>query len=203
MIYSNCLIEALKAKAKDPAHIRVVRFPKVLTERVHFGWTDGEFLYHAYDPCFKMKNKIRRNLELIYKVKIKKIPFTVFEAYLCDNLKGDKMTPQKQRELLKKFGVRLADIPYTIPDDGWNWVFDDTDLPSESDVRYMEKIFRGKVFMKVVKRDKYMKVMTYEKLMKIKSRNGWGWRYVTQMDGSDFQGLYGYHIRVRTKEIQD
>ena len=38
---SNCLFEALKAKIKDPKHIRIIRFPKVLTGHLHFGWTDA------------------------------------------------------------------------------------------------------------------------------------------------------------------
>ena len=28
-------------------------------------------------------------------------------------------------------------------------------------------------------------------------------RYITQADGTDFMGLYGFHVRVRNKEIED
>lgn len=201
MTYSNCLLEAIFAKLRDPKHIRIIRFPRLITRRLHFGWTDGVFFYHAYDFRFHKKNIVRRNLELFYRIKIKKVPWLTFEAYLCDKLKG---VPEKgQKKLLKKLGVHLADIPYAFPEDRWNWVFDDSDLPREEDVRYMEKLFRGNVFIKVVKRDKYLRVCAYEEVMKIKARNGWGWRYITQADGTDFMGLYGFHIRVRNKEIED
>lgn len=45
--YSNCLIEALKAKIKHPFKVRIIYIPPKLNESrcPHFMWTDGKFDY--------------------------------------------------------------------------------------------------------------------------------------------------------------
>lgn len=198
MKYSNCLIEAVKAKLRDPEHIRIIMIrPHVVTKDCHFAWTDGEYFYHAYGHNRKWWARYW------YKPIIKKVPLIVFESFVCDKLKGEPI--EYQKKVLKELGIHLADIPYTSCD-RWCWLLGEKDLPKEEDVRYLEKLYRGKVFIKVVTVEKGMKVVTYEQLLKMKIKNGCkssGWRYVTQMDTPDFQGLYGYHIRVPIQELSD
>ena len=70
----------------------------------------------------------------------------------------------------------------------------------------MEKIFRGKVFIKVVRQDEGIQTMTYEQIKQMKITKGEhlsGWRYVTPLDSADYKGLYGNQIRVKIKEITD
>lgn len=44
--YSNCLIEAIKAKVKDPFRIKIMYVPPKGNGIIgHFMWTDGEFDY--------------------------------------------------------------------------------------------------------------------------------------------------------------
>lgn len=44
---SNCLLEAIKAKIKDPKRISIHMIPlKLNYNRLHFYWTDSENFYH-------------------------------------------------------------------------------------------------------------------------------------------------------------
>ena len=198
MKYSNCLIEAVKAKLKDPKHVRIIMLkPYIITKYLHFAWTDGKYFYHAYGQNRKWWARY------LYKPVVKKVPFIVFESFVCDRLKGNPI--EHQKKVLKELGIHLADIPYSACD-GWCWILDEKDLPKEEDVRYLEKLYRGKVFIKVVTEEKGMKVLTYEQILKMKIKKGpetAGWRYITQMDTPDFEGLYGYHIRVPGLELTD
>ena len=198
MKYSNCLIEAVKAKLKDPEHVRIIMIkPGVISKNLHFAWTDGEYFYHAYSHNRKWWAKYW------YKPVFKKIPFIVFESFICDRLKGESI--ELQKKVLKELRIHLADIPYSDCN-GWCWMLDEKDLPKEEDVRYLEKLYRGKVFIKVVTEGKGMKVVTYEQLLKMRIKKRAyidGWRYITQMDNTDFKGLYGYHVRVPCRELSD
>ena len=110
-----------------------------------------------------------------------------------------------QKKMMKECGIHLIDIPYTDCS-CWCWICDESDLPKEEDVRYMAKVFRSKVFIKVVKQDEGMQVMTYEQIKQMRITNDehlYGWRYVTPMDSADYNGLYGNHIRVSTRELSD
>ena len=199
MKYSNCLIEAVRAKFKDPDHIKIIVIkPHIISKTLHIAWTDGEYFYHAYNQNHKWWNRY------LYKPTFKKVPFIVFEALVCDKLKGE--SAEFQKDVLKTLGIHLADIPYTDCS-RWCWVCGEEDLPKQEDVRYMEKLFRGKVFIKVVTEKVGMKVLTYEEVLKLKIGKSlsdmWGWRYVTPMDTPDYYGLYGYHKRIRESEITD
>ena len=199
MKYSNCLIEAVKAKLKDPKniHIIVIR-PGSISKELHIAWTDGVNFCHVYSQRPRWWNKY------LYKATFKKVPFTVFESFVCDRLKGEPIKYQKK--VMKQLRVHLVDILYTDCA-RWCWVCDKDDLPKEEDVRYMEKVFRGKVFIKVVLESVGMQVLSYEEVLKLKIGTSvsetWGWRYITPMDTPDYYGLYGYHIRVRLKELSD
>lgn len=48
MFYSNCLLEALKAKIKDPKRVKLTYLPPTVNECFcpHWLWSDGE---HDYD----------------------------------------------------------------------------------------------------------------------------------------------------------
>ena len=198
MKYSNCLIEALKAKLKDWRHIRLIVIGKGLQTRSHhFAWTDGEYYYHSYSQNPKWWTRYW------YKPTIRKVPWITFESWVCDRLKGQERS--LQLKVLKKLGIHLADIPNT---DGKEYFVVCTagDLPKEEDVRYMEKLFRGKVFIKIVQEEKEMKVLTYEQFWKskfVKSDMCYSWRYVTPMDSPDYEALYGDWIRVKLREITD
>lgn len=199
MKYSNCLIEAVKVKIKDPKNIRIIVIrPGKISKSFHIAWTDGDFFYHAYSQRQKWWNRY------IYKPSFKKVPFTVFESFVCDKLKGEPI--KKQKKVMKQLRVHLVDIPYTDCE-RWCWVCDENDLPKENDVKYMEKVFRGKVFIKVVQESVGMQVLSYEDVLKLRIGTNisetWGWRYITPMDTPDFCGLYGYHIRVKLKELSD
>ena len=205
--YSNCLFEALKAKIKDPKHIRIIRFPKVLTGHLHFGWTDGEYFYHSYDPIYNKRSRIGKKLTFfLYRIRTKKVPYLVFQSYWVDHLRCEPLDIQKK--VIKKYCPRFASIPGVFPDEGWQWGGygkNDT-LPKEEDVRYMEKLFRGTVFIKVSKTNEYIKTMKYEELLEFAKNQDedsfWRWRYVTVMDTPDFEGLYDTYLRVRAKEIE-
>lgn len=45
--YSNCFIEAIKAKIKNPHKVRIMYVPAHLNDIFcpHFMWTDGEHMY--------------------------------------------------------------------------------------------------------------------------------------------------------------
>lgn len=41
--YSNCLIEAIKAKFKDPTHVKITVVPRSEANCPHFLWSDGNY----------------------------------------------------------------------------------------------------------------------------------------------------------------
>jgi hypothetical protein len=45
MFYSNCLIEALKAKIRHPFKVKITFIPKSEKGSCHFMWSDGEADY--------------------------------------------------------------------------------------------------------------------------------------------------------------
>lgn len=76
MFYSNCLIEALKAKIKNPSKVSITYVPKSEKGSCHFMWTDGE---HDYD--FSVERPIKWYEALLFKGEIKQRALGFNEKY--------------------------------------------------------------------------------------------------------------------------
>ena len=74
MKYSNCLIEALKAKIRNP-QIKIKVYPLCLNNNhLHFYWVDKDTVYH-----FTCKNKFHR---VLFKGELKKYDVKLFNGSL-------------------------------------------------------------------------------------------------------------------------
>ena len=72
-MYSNCLIEAIKAKIKDPKNVQIIKLPKEVNGRKsHFMWVKENFVYHAFNNQFD-------NRKFWFPYSVKKVPVDVFE----------------------------------------------------------------------------------------------------------------------------
>jgi hypothetical protein len=76
MFYSNCLIEALKAKLKNPRKVKITFIPKSEKGSCHFMWSDGE---HDYD--FGVERDIKWYEVLWFKGEIRKRSLGFNEKY--------------------------------------------------------------------------------------------------------------------------
>lgn len=72
--YSNCFLEALKAKIKNPKKIKITLVPKSEAKCLHFLWSDGE---NDYD--FGAERKIK--FYLWFKGYIRKRPLGFNQKY--------------------------------------------------------------------------------------------------------------------------
>ena len=86
---SNCLIEAVKAKIKDPKNVHIIKMPRAWNKgNMHFYWIKGENIFHYTNPKFN-KTKI------LFKGEIKKENFETFEAFILKHLAVSKPSLDK------------------------------------------------------------------------------------------------------------
>ena len=87
MFYSNCLIEALKAKLKNPRKIKITFVPKSEKGSCHFMWSDGEADYD-----FGVERDIKWHEVLWFKGCIRKYCLGFNERYKEQMRKRYKMS---------------------------------------------------------------------------------------------------------------
>lgn len=79
-MYSNCLVEAIKAKIKDPKAVRIIYLPKKWNNGVrHFMWVKGDKVYHY-------THEESEKGGLLFKGIVKEQDFETFEAFILHKL---------------------------------------------------------------------------------------------------------------------
>lgn len=80
---SNCLIEAIKAKIKDPKNVRIIALKKAWNDgNLHFYWIDGNEVYHYEAPSSKAP--------FLFKGETKHVSIESFEAFILKHLARTK-----------------------------------------------------------------------------------------------------------------
>lgn len=186
-MYSNCLIEAIKAKIKDPENVQIIKLPKVATTRGHYGWTDGEYFYHSYNTNRKWYNK------WWHPSKTKKVDIITFESFILGFIRYSSISYKKK--IIKKLHLHIGDFI----SNSWEVSFPKTrnKLPKAEDVEYLKKVHRAPVFFKVSKNNK-PEFVTYEQLVKIEGVFRWKW--VSILD-EDFENLFSKMETAKVDEL--
>ena len=105
MKYSNCLIEAIKAKIKDPKHIKIHMIPlKLNHNRVHFYWTDSESFYHYINPNLRSKNTLWfKGVNKIYDSKL-------FNSIMCCRMDQLDWSVEQKAKVAKRLGMKNCTV---------------------------------------------------------------------------------------------
>lgn len=105
MKYSNCLIEAIKAKIKDPKHIKIHRIPlKLNHNKIHFYWTDSEKFYHYVSPNQHPKNILW--FKGVYKV----YDSTLFNTIMLCRMEQRNWSIEKKAKVTEKLGMKNCTV---------------------------------------------------------------------------------------------
>lgn len=100
-MYSNCLIEAIKARIKnDKVRIHLIP-PSVNKSRFHFYWTDGEKIYHFTNKKLKKTSLWFDGETFIYDKRI-------FEPIILGRMKNSEWSIEKIARYSKKMGFSLT-----------------------------------------------------------------------------------------------
>lgn len=79
-MYSNCLIEAIKAKIKDPKAVHIIYLPKKWNDgALHFMWVKDNKVYHY-------THEESEKGGLLFKGIVKEQDFETFEAFILYKL---------------------------------------------------------------------------------------------------------------------
>lgn len=89
MIYSNCLLEALKAKIKDPRNVHIFCLPKEVNGgKLHFMWKKGDKIYHAHK---EIRDNNENNKRFLFNTSLKEVSESIFKKWLLCNLAGSPL----------------------------------------------------------------------------------------------------------------
>lgn len=177
-MYSNCLVEALKAKIKDPKNVYIFKTPFSINDDLHFMWKKGDFYYHA--PIIGKSHWY--NL-FFHKVNLKKCSKESFDALIIRYTKNaDLKTKEKVAKVTKS---EFANLPNQI----WGAHFEnEEDLMTQENYKYFKKVMkREPIFKYVDPINEEFKLGSLEDLKKIK-RN-FVWKLVGLLD-DDFANIY-------------
>ena len=188
MMYSNCLIEALKAKLKDPKNVHIFFVPKKFGGgATHFMWFNE--VTHKYYHSVATDQNCGKNFwhKVWHKQKIKEVDESLFNAFIYKRFCFCKMRERKR--IAKKMHLRLARI-----NTDWNRSRPDNQkLPSESDMEFLKAVFKKEPKFKVVTlysiSERDLEILDYETLYNLSKSEDIKWRFLNLFE-DDFEEFY-------------
>lgn len=105
--YSNCLIEALKAKIRDPKNVKILFVSKrfTMSGRFHYFWKKDNLVYD-----FKCESNVKHFWQMfLFKGYIRANDFSNYERMIYWKL--EKHLEKISKDIGKKFGI---EDPYTV-----------------------------------------------------------------------------------------
>lgn len=185
---SNCLLEAVKAKIKNPKNVKIISIDKYISRGGrHFLWIDTEkqTVSHA---CWKTEKHNR----IWYEAKVVTISLKDFQRFLVERaFRVYENDNKKALAYLKKWNIPFLDIagvtscPMISREDEIE-PFE----PTQKDYDILKDFFETDIPVKVLKEDENEKLrityITFEELLK--EPDGVRFKYVTPFD-SDFKIL--------------
>lgn len=200
-MYSNCLLEAIKAKIKDPKNVSIVCLPKELNNgHIHFMWRNKlDNTVHHYRDDGKSDKFFFNGIH-------KTMSFEAFEMWMLYRLQ----TIENKIEIAKKLDLKIVKIPGVLnsqsyfPSFEWKnengeneWVYDG-ELPHPEDVEYLKKVLRHNIQLKVYI-GKKLHTMNIDKALKVKRNHGLAWKYITLFD-QDYDQIMSTYTRKDVRE---
>ena len=163
-MYSNCLIEALKAKLKDPKNVQIFLAPKLITKKTHFMWTDGKTYCHSYNP-----GKCHWYNTVLHPSKTKKIGAYLFESYVLRYLRF-------QTEAVKKSVGKKLHLQILKCNSDWDWSLPNCrqELPCKEKIDFFEKVVKSEAKFKI-SQDGLFSVVNYNELKNLEGEFQWKW----------------------------
>lgn len=198
-MYSNCLIEAIKAKIKEPKNVHIFRVPKRFGGgATHFMWYNEKtrMYYHSVDIDLKRLQMLRGFQKIKYTIwheqKIKEINEATFNAFILRKLKIYGFTVKKVKKAAKKMYLYILKI-----DSNYKKSNPDSKIivPNIDDVNFLRQVFRKEPVFKVVKfhsrLDREFTILTYDELIKcaVDNENYVEWKFIG-IDDEEFTWLY-------------
>lgn len=180
-MYSNCLIEAVKAKLKDPKNTYIFKTPKEINEILHFMWKKGDFYYHA-----PIVGKIHWYNRLFHKTVVKKCSKESFDALIVRYTKNSSLKNKKRVAKITKSEF------VNLPNQRWTIHFEnEDDFMTNKDYEYFKKVMkREPVFKYTDPITEELKLGSLEDLENLKNvKTNFMWKLVGLLD-DDF--LYTY-----------
>lgn len=97
---SNCLIEALKAKIKNPS-VKIHVYPTEINNgKIHFYWSDGDKYWHFI--------KQNERQFILFEGKLKEIPANPFFSLMLHKMYEKKLSEDDCIRLIKKYRLPLT-----------------------------------------------------------------------------------------------
>ncbi|MGN0728067.1 hypothetical protein [Treponema sp.] len=195
-MYSNCLIEAVKAKIKDPKNVQIIRLPKELNSgKTHFMWIKNDYVYHAF-------KKNTKESDFWFEYKIKKVPITIFQRWMLGQITSSK----NLKEYANKFNLPLnglkgihsyeflsTDEKCLFYEENFDW--------SEVEAVYDEvkKVMKKEPQIKLIDLGtKTMSIVSFEELKQYKGN--FRYKFLTPYD-EDFESMYLFSANLEKSNI--
>lgn len=184
MRLSNCLIEALKAKLKDPKHVQLIFiWPKLNHGRFHVMWVDRkqDKIFHAH---FLNADKVSR-FHILYQPDFKSKSFRAFQGWYA-TLLVNNYGVEKAIKIFKKKNFPLINIKGVL-DYGENdsCLKAGPELPKESDLEGMFLCGNYVVIVESKDGERSLRSMkTSEAVKYAAAGHEFLWKYVTPFDNN-------------------
>lgn len=181
----NCLIEAIKAKIKDPKNVSIVRLPSILNYgHPHYIWFDKK------DNKVHHFTSVGKSNHIYFNGIYKTLSLEAFETWALFKLIAKK----NKLKIAKKLHLKSADILGTTKFVSYFPSLEDEsvyvgNLPSLEDAKYLEKVLKREVQIKVFMQGK-MYIMSTEEVLKADASKGLSWKYITLFD-ADYDKTIG------------
>lgn len=107
-MYSNCLIEAIRAKLKDPKNIHIHLYPPSLNRYcLHFYWID-EMENKVCEYCVSDPKPFDR-FKILFKSEVKRRSRALFERRTYEKMKSKGWPLSKQIKIAKRLDFYYED----------------------------------------------------------------------------------------------
>lgn len=102
MKYSNCLIEAIKAKIKNPKKVKIYLYPREINNNeIHFYWVENNTAYHF--------TKNNSKSVILFEGKVKSYDSNLFYSLMGHKMFKAGLDRKQAFELAKKYRLPLTE----------------------------------------------------------------------------------------------
>lgn len=187
-MYSNCLIEAIKAKIKDPKNIKILKVNRIVSGAgTHYMWYSVKD--RTYSHFVWATEKHNRNW---YKGKTVVIAEKDFQRHLVERaIRNFKYNFSQMHEFLSSWKIEFVDIPGAAEnwvkymEDSENEYFNNT--ITKENYAVLLGFFGKKLPIKILTKDSKVSVVSFEEFLE-KKQDIEKYKIITPLD-PDFRGM--------------
>lgn len=191
-MYSNCLIEAIKAKIKDPKNVQIIRLPKEVNDKKsHYMWIKDDYVFHAY-------NKDSDKNRLFFDYSIKKVSLDTFQRWLLGKLAAtgnlEKYAQKYKLPLYNEFAVKSYEIYTDNPEN----IFYEENYKYPVDVyEKVKQVMKAEPQIKIIEKGR-LSIVSFDELKKKKGT--FKYKFITPFD-VNFLELYPNNSKLESATI--